>query len=258
MKLNIYIDEAGRWPLAWPLYVWVVCPRSRFVKKHYRDSKILSAQTREDLFTKIETLEKKNQIFYSYWIVSSAEIDELRLSKAMQLAILRAIKSLLHKIYKSEIEPKLGSVLCSRDMLQGIKLQNAFVDKENILDSIQEIVLAFKWFGLFLDIKIDWNRRFAIDEILDSSVETIVDWDALIPEISMASIIAKVLRDREMIRLDKKYPNYKFAKHKWYATEEHRNLIKKHGPSEIHRKLFLKDYFPDYQKNSTNGRVKKS
>jgi ribonuclease HII len=56
----------------------------------------------------------------------------------------------------------------------------------------------------------------------------------------MASIIAKVERDREMIKLHKKYPKYNFAKHKGYGTLEHRNLIKKHGPSSIHRKTFLK------------------
>jgi ribonuclease HII len=63
--------------------------------------------------------------------------------------------------------------------------------------------------------------------------------DANIRVISAASILAKVYRDRLMLEYDKKYPLYKFAKHKGYGTQEHIDLIKKYGPCEIHRKSFL-------------------
>lgn len=55
---------------------------------------------------------------------------------------------------------------------------------------------------------------------------------------SCASIIAKVTRDRLMERYDKKYPVYCFASHKGYPTKLHRAMIKKYGPSAIHRKSF--------------------
>ncbi len=63
--------------------------------------------------------------------------------------------------------------------------------------------------------------------------------DENIRVISAASILAKVYRDRLMLEYDKKYPLYKFAKHKGYGTQEHISLIKKYGPCEIHRKSFL-------------------
>ncbi len=58
-------------------------------------------------------------------------------------------------------------------------------------------------------------------------------------EVALASIIAKVLRDKYMIDISKKYPNYKFEKHKGYGTKEHIDLIKKYGPSKEHRISFL-------------------
>jgi len=53
-----------------------------------------------------------------------------------------------------------------------------------------------------------------------------------------ASIIAKVTRDRTMIRYSKKYPGYKFRRHKGYPTKLHRKRIKKFGTCKIHRKSF--------------------
>jgi hypothetical protein len=59
-----------------------------------------------------------------------------------------------------------------------------------------------------------------------------------------------------MEKLDKKYPQYQFAKHKWYGTQLHRDLIAQHGPCEIHRKLFLKDYFPDQNRDFSAKKLK--
>jgi len=66
----------------------------------------------------------------------------------------------------------------------------------------------------------------------------VVKADASIPEVMAASVIAKVLRDRTMKRLDAIYPQYGFAKHKGYPTKEHRAAIAKYGPSPIHRLTF--------------------
>lgn len=77
---------------------------------------------------------------------------------------------------------------------------------------------------------------------LDFDQEALIKGDEEVPVISLASIIAKVLRDEEMKELGKKYPEYKLEKHKGYGTKDHMDSIKKHGLTELHRKSFLKKY----------------
>ncbi|AUR53187.1 ribonuclease HII [Aquella oligotrophica] len=73
----------------------------------------------------------------------------------------------------------------------------------------------------------------------DVVCEAIIGGDALIAEISAASILAKVTRDRQLIELDKEYPQYGFAKHKGYGTKEHLQAIEQHGIIHgIHRTSF--------------------
>jgi len=66
----------------------------------------------------------------------------------------------------------------------------------------------------------------------------IVDGDALQPAISAASILAKVARDRYMIELDQRYPDYGFARHKGYSTPEHLAALQRFGPCPEHRRSF--------------------
>ncbi len=73
-----------------------------------------------------------------------------------------------------------------------------------------------------------------------SHAKTIIKADEKISAVAVASIIAKVIRDRAMVRLGKRYPAYGFEIHKGYGTLMHRRAIKKHGPSPVHRKTFLK------------------
>lgn len=68
---------------------------------------------------------------------------------------------------------------------------------------------------------------------------TIIKGDEKKPIIALASIMAKVTRDRRMKNLSKKYPKYNFQKNKGYGTKEHIRAIKKHGSTTIHRKTFL-------------------
>ncbi len=94
---------------------------------------------------------------------------------------------------------------------------------------------------LNVDIK---NTEVLLDGLLKAPVEfdfqkTIIRGDEKEPVISLASIIAKVKRDEFMERKSKIYPQYGFEKNKGYGTLFHRDIIKKHGLSPIHRKTFI-------------------
>ncbi|MBU6490640.1 ribonuclease HII [Patescibacteria group bacterium] len=69
--------------------------------------------------------------------------------------------------------------------------------------------------------------------------QTIIGGDANVPLISLASIAAKVTRDRLMKKLSVPYPEYGFERHKGYGTEAHYEALRKHGPCTIHRRSFL-------------------
>jgi len=68
--------------------------------------------------------------------------------------------------------------------------------------------------------------------------KSIVDGDEKVFSCAAASILAKVTRDRIMMKYHKKYPRYKFNKHKGYPTKLHRKMIKKYGLCKIHRRSF--------------------
>ncbi|MEW6409051.1 MAG: ribonuclease HII [Nitrospirota bacterium] len=74
--------------------------------------------------------------------------------------------------------------------------------------------------------------------LLNIPQKSIIKGDALSASIASASIIAKVTRDRLMMKYHRIYPEYNFHIHKGYGTREHLNAINKHGPCEIHRKSF--------------------
>lgn len=73
---------------------------------------------------------------------------------------------------------------------------------------------------------------------LDVPCRAIIQGDNLIPEISAASILAKVLRDEEMEALDAIYPGYGFAVHKGYPTVAHKQALAQLGPCPLHRRSY--------------------
>ena len=79
----------------------------------------------------------------------------------------------------------------------------------------------------------DGNTNFGV-----SNLKTLVKADATIPEVSAASILAKVTHDREMIEFAKQYPEYSFEKHKGYGTKIHVEAILEHGYTPEHRRSF--------------------
>ena len=83
---------------------------------------------------------------------------------------------------------------------------------------------------------IDGNRNSAIN----IPSRCVIKGDAKCADIAAASILAKVTRDRYMLEMAEKYPEYHFEKHKGYGTKLHYKALREHGPSEIHRPSFLR------------------
>ncbi len=113
----------------------------------------------------------------------------------------------------------------------------AEVDEINIL---QASLLAMKRALLALEIKpervlVDGNR---VPPVEGYRLLAIVRGDQSEPCISAASILAKQYRDRQMLELDRLYPEYQFARHKGYPTALHRQLLREHGVSPVHRRSF--------------------
>lgn len=77
---------------------------------------------------------------------------------------------------------------------------------------------------------------------VDLPQRAVVDGDALSQSIAAASVVAKVWRDRLMVHLDRRYPQYGFARHKGYPTREHRLALQRFGATPLHRRSFRLDW----------------
>lgn len=96
---------------------------------------------------------------------------------------------------------------------------------------------AIEAMGIAPDLAlIDGNR----DQGIAVNSQTVVKGDSRCADIAAASILAKVTRDRYMLELDARYPEYRFKKHKGYGTKEHYAAIRAHGMCPEHRPSFLK------------------
>jgi len=118
-------------------------------------------------------------------------------------------------------------------------IARASVDEIDQLNILHATMLAMQRAVSGLSIKpnfvlVDGNRAPDFGIIAQS----VIKGDSLVQEISAASILAKVTRDREMQELDTIYPQYGLAKHKGYPTKAHMEAILQHGVNHIYRKSF--------------------
>lgn len=173
------VDEAGRGPLAGPVFAAAVILDERKPIQGLNDSKLLSPKKRQILFGEIMEKALCVEIAQS----SVDEIDSINILQASMLAMKRAISGL-------RLKPNL--------------------------------------------VRVDGNRVPQVDVV----IEAIVKGDRLFPNISAASIVAKVSRDEWCVQADLNFPGYGFAAHKGYATPEHLEALNRLGPCELHRCSF--------------------
>ena len=140
------------------------------------------------------------------------------------------------KISKNKRE-KIYQKIISQDIDYGIGIvSNETIDTINILNATKKAML------LSVNNLKNTPQKLLIDgnQLLDTKIEqeAIVKGDQKIAEISAASIIAKVSRDKIVDSYDKVFPMYNLSKHKGYGTKHHVDTLNQYGPTSIHRKTF--------------------
>ncbi len=134
---------------------------------------------------------------------------------------------------------KLFDTICAEAVSYGIAFADvAEIEEINILNAA---MLAMNRAIDKLSVRpelalIDGNRNSAIK----MPSRCVVKGDAKCADIAAASILAKVTRDRYMLKMAEKYPEYHFEKHKGYGTKLHYEALREYGPCEIHRPSFLR------------------
>lgn len=214
----IGVDEVGRGALAGPVVAGAVLVTRAFLEGRWaaakagrvNDSKLLTAEERESLWQEFEMLASQGQIHAHFGAASVEEIELHNILGATKLAMRRALEGIYPPAaFRRNVEPDLFSSLEEREAFVPVVSCRILVD------------------GLPL-------RGFPYPH------SAIVKGDGRSLCIAMASIIAKVARDRMMAELDAVHPGYGFARHKGYGTEEHREAVVRLGRSPIHREMFLR------------------
>lgn len=156
--------------------------------------------------------------------------------KPIILVILKGVKD--SKKLSSEKREKLYKLITRNQNLEwGIGLvSEKKIDKINIKNAaelaMEKAIASLRRKPDFLIFDKGVNLKLGI------SKKSILNADEKVFSCAAASILAKVRRDRIMMRYHKKYPCYGFDKHKGYPTKLHRKMLKKFGPCKIHRKTF--------------------
>lgn len=145
-----------------------------------------------------------------------------------------------------QVTPKRREILFEEIKAQAVAWSVASVDEETIddINILNARLLAMERAIRALEpapdyALIDGNR----DKGITLPHETAVKGDSRSASIAAASILAKVSRDRYMEEMARQYPEYRFERHKGYPTKLHYEMLKKYGPSPIHRRSFLKKFY---------------
>lgn len=120
-----------------------------------------------------------------------------------------------------------------------VEIDEKTIDDINILNATK---LGMKLALQNLAVKPEIVLTDAVKIETEIPQENIIKGDALSYNIASASILAKVHRDRLMVQMAEKYPDYNFEKHKGYGTKTHIDNLKKFGACPIHRQTFIKNF----------------
>ena len=120
-----------------------------------------------------------------------------------------------------------------------VEVDETTIDEINILNATK---LGAQQGVKNLKIKPNIVLTDALNFECDVPLESIIKGDAKSYNIAAASILAKVHRDNLMVKVDKTFPEYNFAKHKGYGTKEHIEALRKYGKCPIHRNSFIKNF----------------
>ena len=137
------------------------------------------------------------------------------------------------KILSEKRRDELFPIIKKHSKYKIIFCDNDMIDKHGLSYCLGYAIKGIKEFFSGHEILMDGNSTFGV-----SDITTMIKADAKVPQVSAASILAKVSRDSYMYSICDKFPRYSFAKHKGYGTALHVEEIKEHGYSEIHRKSF--------------------
>lgn len=140
----------------------------------------------------------------------------------------------------------LFDVICEKAVAYSVASVDAReIDEIDILNArMKAMQLAIDGLPVKADFAlIDGNRDHGTKYAVTTPHRTVIGGDGKSVSIAAASILAKVSRDRYVTGvLDKKYPQYQFAKHKGYGTKLHYAMLDAYGPCEVHRLTFLKKW----------------
>lgn len=217
-KYIIGIDEAGRGPLAGPVAVGAVL----FEKDKYEKFK-------KDVCGKGLPLKK---------FEAERKIGRRLVLEEQTHTILKDSKKLSEKKREEWFEKikgnkKIRYAVCFISAKQIDKIGISKATENAIKRTLSKLEVKPKKSKILLDGTLKAPKEF-------KNQKTIIKGDEKEPIISLASIVAKVSRDRYLVKLSEKYPEYSFEKHKGYGTKLHYRMLKKRGICAIHRKSFLK------------------
>lgn len=233
-KIILGIDEVGRGPWAGPLVVGAVILGSNFKSfpeyKELTDSKKLTAKKREAL----NALILEHAAATGLGWVSASEIDRYGLGPALKLAARRAVKPILAQI-ANNLKTTQANTKTSINLQATPTPAEPTSNPETAASTAPTPAASLQKFD---EILIDGTINLLADTPLADKVTLLPKADFLIKEVSAASIIAKVARDRYMTDLANQYPGYGFEKHVGYGTAAHKSALLALGPCPEHRKSF--------------------
>ncbi len=242
-ELRIHLDEAGRGPLAGPVWVGAVMSlTSNFDKSPFKDSKQLSEPVRETLYKTLQNLEASNDLVYAWGRATNKQIDHDGIVHALHDASCMAIFGVMKKYFLYTRRNELIASTYGIDHLAAIALTKLFRKRKVSGKMLNAILTVPNTLIKVQAILLDGNNPFWLDRELECTITTIIKGDQKNPLISAASIVAKVERDRYMVQIAKRFPEYSLDAHKGYGTKTHIKMIRKHGPSLLHRMTFCKAF----------------